>query len=259
MVNFIPYVFYRRIDCGIINPLPVIDIIGIICNISQNSLNAKSKIMNFSDILIETIVSTPFQENCYLVRSNNSTDCFLVDPGLEPEKIVAVLKRDALTPVALLITHGHADHIGGINKLREKWADCKIYIGEQDADKLTDAEKNLSDFAGVSLTFPTADFLLQDGETLEIAGISLEVRHCPGHAAGHVLYVVQSEPKKILFVGDAIFRGSIGRSDFPDGDPQIQIKMIEQKILTLPDDTIIYSGHGEPTTVGTERRTNPFL
>jgi len=215
--------------------------------------------MKFSDIVVKPIISAPFQENGYVVHRKNESECFVVDPGLEPWSFIEFLKKKEFTPVALLITHGHGDHIGGLVAIREKWESAKIYVGELDSEKLTDPVRNLSATFGISLTTPVADVLLRDGDKLELAGISLEVRHVPGHCKGHVVYWIPTEPKGILFVGDVIFQDSIGRNDFPDSEPAVQIPMIRSKILTLPDDTVIYPGHGNSTTVGAEKRNNPFL
>jgi glyoxylase-like metal-dependent hydrolase (beta-lactamase superfamily II) len=216
-------------------------------------------LVKFSEIVIEPVLSAPFQEIGYIVSRENGTNCFVVDPGLEPENFLEVFDQKKLNPIAILVTHGHADHIGGITKIRNNWIDCKIYVGEDDAKKLVDAEENLSANFGLSVTVPAADFMLQDGEQLELAGIPLEVRHTPGHSKGHVVYLIPAEPRQILFAGDAIFRCSIGRSDFPDSNPQIQIPAIRSKILSLPEDTLIYPGHGLQTTVRNERQNNPFL
>jgi glyoxylase-like metal-dependent hydrolase (beta-lactamase superfamily II) len=215
--------------------------------------------MKFSEIVVKPVLSSLFQEIGYVVHRKNGSDCFIVDPGLEPENFLKLLENKGLNLVALLVTHGHGDHVGGIPAIREKWQSAKIYIGEHEHDKLTDPEKNLSAAFGISLTTPPADVLIRDGEKLELAGISLEVRHVPGHSKGHVVYWIPAEPKGMLFVGDVIFQESIGRSDFPDSEPAVQIPMIRSKILTLPDDTVIYPGHGNPTTVGAERQSNPFL
>jgi len=215
--------------------------------------------MEFSAIVVRPVLSAPFQEVGYVVHRNNETDCVVIDPGLEPENFLSLFKREKLNPVALLITHGHGDHIGGVSAIREEWASAKIYVGALDSEKLTDSHQNLSASFGFSMTTPVADVLLQEGDTLELAGMAIEVRHVPGHSQGHVIYRIPTEPKEMLFVGDVIFQGSIGRNDFPDSDPKIQIPMIQSKILTLPDNTLIYPGHGSPTTVGTERRSNPYL
>ena len=215
--------------------------------------------MNFSEIVVRPVLSNPFQELGYVVHRKNGTDCFVIDPGLEPENFLKLFENEGLKPIAILVTHGHGDHIGGITTIRAKWEGAKIYIGEHEHEKLTDSLLNLSAYFGFDMIAPKADVLLKDGEKLELAGIMLEVLHVPGHSKGHVVYRIHAEPKGMLFAGDVIFQGSIGRNDFPDSDPEIQIPMIREKILTLPDDTIIYPGHNDSTTVGAERRSNPYL
>jgi glyoxylase-like metal-dependent hydrolase (beta-lactamase superfamily II) len=215
--------------------------------------------MEFSDIVVKPVLSGPFQEIGYVVHRKNDSECFVVDPGLEPWNFLKFFEKKGLTPVALLVTHGHGDHIGGIPAIRKKWKSAKIYVGELDGEKLTDPVQNLSATFGISIVTPAADVLLRDRDKLELAGISLEIRHVPGHSKGHVVYWIPAEPKGMVFVGDVIFQDSIGRNDFPDSEPAVQIPMIRSKILSLPDDTVIYPGHGNSTTVGAEKKSNPYL
>jgi glyoxylase-like metal-dependent hydrolase (beta-lactamase superfamily II) len=189
----------------------------------------------------------------------DSENAFIVDPGFESEKVIDVLEKKKLKPVAILVTHGHFDHITGVGSIKRNWPDCAICIGCKEKDKLTDPKQNLSSSFGFPSTAPAADVLFRDGDHREIAGIPITVRHVPGHSSGHVVYLIETDSKPILFAGDVIFKESVGRGDFPDGDPLLLIDSIRQQILTLPDSTIVYSGHGPKTTVGAERKHNPFL
>ena len=208
---------------------------------------------------ITAIVSVPFEENCYVARWPDRSDCLVVDPGLEPDKIVEYLNQHQLTPAAILNTHGHSDHIAGNGSLKAHWPDCPLVIGSIDAAKLTDPQLNLSAAFGVGLVSPEADETVDDGDTRQLAGFSLKVFAIPGHSAGHVVYLIENNEQPIVFVGDVIFSGSIGRHDFPDGNFKALRDGIHQKLFTLSDDTVLLPGHGPATTVGIEKRTNPFV
>ncbi len=208
---------------------------------------------------LATILSIPFEENAYVARIEGRSDCLVVDPGLEPEKILDYLDSQRLVPAAILNTHGHSDHIAGNAALKERWPDCPLVIGSAEAPKLTDPMLNLSATFGAEVTSPPADVTVDDGETYSAAGFDLEVLAIPGHSAGHVVYLCSDHNPPVAFVGDVIFAGSIGRTDFPDGDfSQLQTG-IHTKLFTLPDETQLFCGHGEPTTVGQEKRYNPFV
>jgi hydroxyacylglutathione hydrolase len=208
---------------------------------------------------LTTIVSRPFGENSYVVWLDGRTDCLVIDPGFEPEKIVAAIEQRGLVPAVFLITHGHTDHIAGNAALKSRWPECPIVIGAGDAAKLTDPAQNLSADYGMPVTSPPADRLVGDGETIEYAGFTLEVREIPGHSCGHVVYTWRDGEPLLVFGGDVLFSGSIGRTDFPDGSYDQLASGIHEKLFTLPDTTIVLPGHGPRTTVGIEKQSNPFV
>lgn len=207
---------------------------------------------------IASVVSDLFAENAYVVHLPGRRDCLVIDPGLNPERILAVLEDESLTVAAILNTHGHADHIAGNGVIKEQFPGAPLIIGRGDAAKLTDADLNLSAPFGFAVTSPPADRLVDEGDTVDFAGIPLEVLAAPGHSCGHVMFLYRGTPL-VVFGGDVLFAGSIGRTDFPDGSfPQLR-ESIHTKLFTLEGDTIVLPGHGEPTTVGQERETNPFV
>lgn len=207
---------------------------------------------------IHTIESMPFAENTYVVWVPGRSDVLVIDPGLEPDLILDFLDDRGLTPAALLNTHGHADHIGGNRALKERYPDAPLLIGTDDAPLLTDANLNLSAPFGLPVTSPPADALLREGDTVEHAGIRLQVLDIPGHSPGHIVFVHQDSPVQV-FGGDVLFRESIGRTDFPSSSGPLLLSGIRNKLFLLPDDTVVYPGHGPVTTVGHERRFNPFV
>ena len=215
--------------------------------------------MNQPEFKLQTVVSQPFGENTFIAHLDGRSDCLVVDPGLEPEKILSYLDQQGLTPAALLLTHGHADHIGGNETLKQRWPDCPLVIGAGDAAKLTDARLNLSAAFGVPITSPPADVLVREGDAYQAAGFDLRVLEIPGHSVGHVVFVWEGHSPPCVFGGDVLFAGSIGRTDFPDGDHGLLLAGIRQKLFSMPDATVVLPGHGPPTTVGEEKRSNPFV
>lgn len=209
-------------------------------------------------IQIHTIVSMPFEENTYVVWQPPRTDALVIDPGLQPELILEFLADQGLTVAAILNTHGHADHIGGNADVKAAFPDAPLMIGHGDAVMLTDADANLSAPFGMPVTSPPADRVLHEDDVVEAAGLRLEVLEIPGHSPGHIVFVVRNQPC-LVFGGDVLFRGSVGRTDFPGGSSKRLLDGIRGKLFALPPDTVIYSGHGPVTTVAHERRTNPFV
>ena len=215
--------------------------------------------MNPDKFSVVPIVSRPFQENTYVARLTDRDDCLVVDPGLEPELILDYLAAQRLTVAMILNTHGHSDHIGGNAALKQAFPQAPLVIGEGDAPMLQDPNLNLSGFVGLRLVSPPADRTVREGEIVEAAGFRLEVRHIPGHTHGHVVFVWHEHQPVVVFGGDVLFAGSIGRTDFPGGDFQSLVANIRQKLFTLPGDTRVLPGHGPETTVAVERETNPWV
>lgn len=208
---------------------------------------------------IVAIPSMPFDENSYVARLEGRDDCLVFDPGLEPDKIIDYLERHRLTPAAFVCTHGHADHIAGNSALKSRWPDCPLVIGAGDAAMLTDARLNLSAGFGMPVVSPPADQTVTEGDVLSAAGIDLEVYEIPGHSPGHVVFLYKGATPYQVFGGDVLFAGSIGRTDFPGGSFEDLAAGIHRVLFPLPDDTRVLPGHGPATTVGRERRTNPFV
>jgi len=204
------------------------------------------------------LVLGDYQTNCYCVTSNESAgDCLVIDTGLSPQPLIDHLQKSGLDPVAVIYTHGHLDHTFGVKALRENWPDIKVAIHKNDADMLTDANKNLSAAMGTPLEFSAADIILNDGDEVEFAGVKLKVIHTPGHTPGGIC--LYSESEKLLFAGDTLFATSVGRTDFPGGDHDLLITSIKTKLLVLPDEIKVLPGHGPATTIGQEKKSNLFI
>lgn len=207
---------------------------------------------------IRTLVSMPFEENTYVVWRPGSTECVVIDPGLQPELIEECLREEGLTVQAILNTHGHADHIAGNEAMKQLAPDAPLLIGESDVPLLTDPEANMSAAFGFAVLSPLADRTVKEGDIIEAGGLRFRVLDIPGHSPGHVVFVHEGKPMQV-FGGDVLFRGSIGRDDFPGGNGRLLREGIRRKLFTLPADTVVYPGHGPVTTVGYEMQTNPFL
>ena len=207
---------------------------------------------------IRRVVSPMFDENAYVVGRKEGDECFIVDPSFNTKSIFSILETTGWKPAAILNTHGHLDHIIGNHDLKQRFPDVPIVIGRGDADMLTDAELNLSASYGLPMTSPPADRLLDHGESLSFLKLNWNVAEIPGHSPGHVVFICTDVEPALVFGGDVLFQGGIGRTDFPGGSLETLLAGIHRHLYTLPDSTIVFPGHGPSTTVGAEKKTNPF-
>ena len=206
------------------------------------------------------------QANCFLLAAGEGEPCVIVDPGQDAEEPVAqALRKHRLSPVAVLLTHGHFDHCFSVTPVCDG-NDVPAWIHPDDRDMLSDPLKGVSretaSFFGGRLEMrePAEVRELSDGVTLELAGLSLLVDHTPGHTGGSVMFRAGTEEGgRLVLSGDTLFAGSIGRTDLPGGDHAAMLDSLRHKVLTLPDDTVVLPGHGPSSTIGRERAGNPFL
>jgi len=206
---------------------------------------------------IRGFVLGPWETNCYVVTAPGTAECWIVDAGFEPGVLIEHVKSIGLTPVKIVLTHAHVDHIAGMREMIAEFGDVPIAIHEAEHAFLDDPTLNLSAFVEMSITTPAPSEFLDDGMELQLGDTAWHIMHTPGHSPGGV--VLYNKAGGVAIVGDTLFAGSIGRSDFPTSDQEALFASIREKILTLPDETVVYRGHGESTTVGEERVSNPFV
>ena len=192
--------------------------------------------------------------NCYIAYCENTKKAVIIDPGGDAARILALVNREGLTVEAIINTHGHADHVLANVKVQEGTG-APIWIHSADANMLGSGSRNLSAYMGASTSCGAADRLLTDGEVLTIGDFTLKVLHTPGHTPGGISLLGD----KTVFVGDALFAESIGRTDFPGGSYRQLIQSSTTKLMVLDDDVKAFPGHGPATTIGWERRQNPFI
>lgn len=211
-------------------------------------------------LAIRTVSVTPIRQNCTIV-SNNDGRAFIVDPGGESDRLFQEIA--SLHVEAILLTHGHLDHAGGAKplsdllKARQGKAVPIVGPAREDAFLLASIEKQAAALGVSGMTNVMPDRYLEEGEILPLLGHQIHVARVPGHTPGHVVFIDHSDKRAI--VGDTLFRGTVGRTDFVYGDTEQLLRTIKQKLLTLPDETVVLCGHGLPTTVGEERQRNPYF
>jgi hydroxyacylglutathione hydrolase len=214
-------------------------------------------------VLIAGFPAGSFVTNCYVVAPDAGEECVIIDPGQDAvPRLDDVLREHRLKPVAVILTHGHLDHIWSVAPVCGA-RNVPAFIHPDDRELLSDPAKGFSLgaaqqlFGGLTFSEPDDVRELTDGSTLDLAGIEFVVDHAPGHTPGSVTFRLSAE--QTMFSGDLLFAGSIGRSDLPGGDPAAILESLARVCLTLPDETKVLPGHGPQTTIGRERATNPFL
>ena len=206
-------------------------------------------------MIVEKMVVGPLSTNCYLVACENGKEAMIIDPGDEAEVILKRVKELGLDIILIVLTHGHADHVAALKGVKEATT-AEVAIHEADAGSLNSAHlKMLLFIHGRRQGTPGSDRALRDGECIEVGNLNFTVLHTPGHTKGGICLYGEG----VLFSGDTLFNYGIGRADLPGSSPVELMESIHGKLLPLPDEVVVYPGHGPATTIGAERRGNPFL
>lgn len=204
---------------------------------------------------IETFVTGIISTNCYVVHNEDTKEAVIIDPAYYPKKMKAYIAEEGLEIRAILLTHGHFDHIMGIDAILEEFP-VPVFVHEDEEELINDIVLNESKTYTNGYTFSKAEYI-RDGQILKFAGYEFKVIHTPGHTSGGVCYYVESE--QTLFSGDTLFYASVGRSDFPTSSTSALIRSIREKLLVLPDETVVYPGHMGATSIANEKKMNPYI
>ncbi len=200
---------------------------------------------------IHTMKLNALRTNTYYIINEETKETVVIDPAWDSKEITEYIDGNGLIPVAVLLTHGHFDHIHGVKRLQDRGV--KVIAPEKEKELLGDEEMNLSKrFKRPVTVIP--DETVKDGDVLKLAGEDIKVIETPGHTSGSVCFEI--EDKNVIFTGDTLFRGTVGRTDVPTGDWETEIRSVKEKLFTLPDDIICYPGHGEPTVIELEKQYN---
>ncbi|RMG58428.1 MAG: MBL fold metallo-hydrolase [Deltaproteobacteria bacterium] len=212
------------------------------------------KVSENPDVILEVLEVSPFLENTYVFGKKSTKECVIIDPGDEPDRILRTVNFLGLTVKYILLTHGHLDHVAGCGKVRKETG-ARVGIHRLDEEMFVNASRQ-----GYILGFPAQDqdppdFYLEDGDVVTLGDLDISVIHTPGHTRGGVCFLCGD----VLFSGDLLFAGSIGRTDLPGGSYETLIRSVVERVFTLPDETLVFPGHGPRTSVGVEKRYNPFF
>lgn len=195
-----------------------------------------------------------YAANCYIIYSESDGAGIIVDPAGDAEDLIKIIEDNKIEPKYILLTHGHADHIGAVEELKEKYS-LELLIHEDDLDMIEDSKINLSSSMAMGNISLKADRLLKDGDVIPFGNSKGRVIHTPGHTKGGICFLTEG----LLVTGDTLFKGSVGRSDLYGGDHDVLVNSILSKLMILPDDIIVMPGHGQESTILRERMSNPFL
>jgi glyoxylase-like metal-dependent hydrolase (beta-lactamase superfamily II) len=207
-------------------------------------------------MILEMLTVGPFQENCYVVGDQESGVGAIIDPGDEAARIAMAVEKTGLDIGSIIVTHAHIDHVGAVATLTDEYS-CPVLM-HAEAEPMLEGLPTQAMMMGVRFgKLPTVDRYVGDDDVLEVGDLRLRSLYTPGHAPGHLAFYLQGEG--LVLSGDALFAGSVGRVDLPGGSMEVLMQSIEERLLTLPDETVVYPGHGPRTTIGNERTSNPFL
>lgn len=203
------------------------------------------------------MVLGPFMTNTYILYNEETMEGLVVDPSFSPEQYIKAIEEKKIHLTSIFLTHAHVDHMAGMNELRKAFPEARMYMDKRDRPFLRDPERNLSYMFPTPTLVDDADVWVKDGDEIETSGYTFQVIDTSGHTPGGISFYLKKEG--IVFTGDSLFQGSIGRTDFPGGSMEELTGSIRKNLFALPDSTVVLSGHGEQTTIGQEKRTNPFL